>query len=111
MALDTAFFSLFPDLYEVGGPLINAREVDDEGDSDATPEKLSKEQAASVPRVPKDFDCLRFMIESFEKKCMPLSDYGLGHVKYLVEYCETKQTPDIVNKAMEMGDTCANLVV
>ena len=108
MALDTAFFSLFPDIYEVGGPIIDAHEVEE---GDAAPEQLSKEQAAAHQRVPKDFDCLRFLIESFEKKCMPLSDYGLGHVKYLVEFCETKSTPQIVNKAMEMGDTCANLVV
>ena len=109
MALDTAFFSLFPDIYEVSGPMLNAREVI-EGE-EAAPEQLSKEQVAAHQRVPKDFDCLRFLVDSFEQKCMPLNDYGLGHIKYLVEFCETKSKPQIVNKVMEMGDTCANLVV
>ena len=42
---------------------------------------------------------------------MPLNEYGLGHVKYLVEYCETMTTPEIVEKAMDMADICNNLVV
>ena len=83
MALDTAFFSLFPDIYEVDGTVTN-------------PDKAPF-------RIPKDFDCLRFLIESFENKCMPFSEYGLGHVKYLVEYCETHPTPEIVEKAMDMS--------
>ena len=61
--------------------------------------------------MPKDFDCLRFLVETFEKKCMPLNEYGLGHVRYLVEFCETRSTPEIVAKAMDMGEVCDNLVV
>ena len=91
MALDTAFFSLFPDIYEVDGTVPN-------------PEKAAL-------RVPKDFDCLRFLLEAFENKCMPFSDYGLGHIKYIVEYCETNKTSAIVEKAVDMGSVCANLVV
>lgn len=91
MALDTAFFSLFPDIYEVDGTVAN-------------PEKAAH-------RVPKDFDCLRFLIESFETKCMPFNEYGLGHVKYLVEFCETNPTRSIVEKAMDMGSICDSLVV
>ena len=73
MALDTAFFSLFPDQYEVNGPIEQEYSVDEK-------------------RKPKDFDCLRFLMESFESKCMPMNEYGLGHVKYLVEFCETNST-------------------
>jgi hypothetical protein len=51
------------------------------------------------------------MIESFENKCMPFSEYGLGHVKYLVEFCETHPTVEIVEKALDMGSICAHLVV
>ena len=91
MALDTAFFSLFPDIYEVDGTRVD--------------------HATLMHRQPKDFDCLRFLIESFENKCMPFSEYGLGHVKYLVEFCETHTTPEIVEKAMDMGDICDQLVV
>ena len=74
MALDTAFFSLFPDIY--------APEDDHHEEEETKPEK----------RVPKDFDCLRFLMETFENKCMPFSEYGLGHVKYIVEFCETSET-------------------
>ncbi len=91
MALDTAFFSLFPDIYEVDGTKIDAAKV--------------------AQRIPHDFDCLRFLIETFENKCMPLSEYGLGHVKYLVEYCETSETQAIIEKAMDMGNICDSLVV
>lgn len=91
MALDTAFFSLFPDIYEVDGTIVD--------------------QQHSALRIPKDFDCLRFLIETFENKCMPFSEYGLGHVKYLVEFCETSTTPEIIEKAMDMGQICNSLVV
>ena len=91
MALDTAFFSLFPDIYEVDGHVV--------------------ERARLQQRVPKDFDCLRFLIETFENKCMPFSEYGLGHVKYIVEFCETHTTSQIVEKAMDMGQICNNLIV
>ena len=94
MALDTAFFSLFPDIYDVHGP-----------------ETANPDAEEKAKRVPKDFDCLRFLIETFENKCMPFSDYGLGHVKYLVEFCETSKTEEIVEKAMDMGNVCDNLVV
>jgi hypothetical protein len=42
---------------------------------------------------------------------MPLSEYGLGHVKYLVEFCETHSTTEIVEKAMDMSEICNQLVV
>ena len=91
MALDTAFFSLFPNIYEVDGTTVK-------------PDKLSQ-------RIPKDFDCLRFLIETFENKCMPFNEYGLGHIKYLVEFCETSSTTAIVDKAMDMGSICDSLVI
>lgn len=80
MALDTAFFSLFPDIYEVGGfeqPVVELKFENLEQDA-------VESKAEAKPVVPKDFDCLRFLIETFERKCMPLNEYGLGHIKYLV---------------------------
>ena len=90
MALDTAFFSLFPDIYEHDGHLVT---ID------------------PPSRTPTDFDCLRFLMESFENKCMPFSEYGLGHVKYIVEFCETSTTSQIVDKAMDMGNICNEIIV
>ena len=90
MALDTAFFSLFPDIYEQDGHTF----------------------AINLPsRKVTDFDCLRFLMESFENKCMPFSEYGLGHVKYIVEFCETNTTSEIVDKAMDMQHICNDIVV
>lgn len=91
MALDTAFFSLFPDIYEVDGTTVDRTKL--------------------AARIPKDFDCLRFLIETFENKCMPFNEYGLGQIKYLVEFCETSTTQEIVDKAMDMGSICDKLVV
>jgi len=94
MALDTAFFNLFPDIYEVDGTTLDH-------------EKLQ----SLKQRVPKDFDCLRFLIETFENKCLPFNEYGLGHIKYLVEYCETSPTSDIVDKALDMSHVCRDLAI
>ena len=85
MALDTAFFNLFPDIYDVDGTIDRTREHN-----------------RHHPSIPKDFDCLRFLIETFENKCLPFNEYGLGHIKYLVEYCETSGTSEIVEKALDM---------
>ena len=97
MALDTAFFSLFPEIYHPEGEVFEHQEESEE-----------QKQKKSIP---KDFDCLRFLMETFENKCMPFSEYGLGHVKYIVEFCETSTTSQIVEKAMDMGDVCKNLIV
>lgn len=93
MALDTAFFSLFPDSYNTD------------------PQAVNNESIKSERRVPKDYDCLRFLMETFENKCMPFSEYGLGLVKYIVEFCETSSTSEIVDKAMEMGRVCHDLII
>ena len=90
MALDTAFFNLFPDIYDVDGT-IDRSGHHHHGSGSAVP-----------PTIPKDFDCLRFLIETFESKCLPFNEYGLGHIKYLVEYCETSATQQIVDKALDM---------
>ena len=96
MALDTAFFNLFPDIYDVDG----------------TTDRLGGRAAGERHQtIPKDFDCLRFLIETFENKCLPFNEYGLGHIRYLVEYCETSETTQIVDKAMEMQNVCQDLAV
>ena len=89
MALDTAFFNLFPEIYDVDGTIVGEH----------------------VHTRPKDFDCLRFLIETFESKCLPFNEYGLGHIKYLVEYCETSGRSDIVDKALDMQNVCSDLVI
>ena len=116
MALDTAFFSLFPDIYHVEGEHlpVGHEELLHHDNAELTPEEKSA-KAEKVEKakktVPKDFDCLRFLMETFENKCMPFSEYGLGHVKYIVEFCETSSTSQIVEKAMDMGEICNNLIV
>lgn len=98
MALDTAFFSLFPEIYHP--------EFDKTSETEHVEDKPKTEKV-----VPKDFDCLRFLMETFENKCMPFSEYGLGHVKYIVQFCESSSTSEIVDKAMDMGNVCNNLII
>ena len=38
--------------------------------------------------VPKDFDCLRAMIGTYEKHCGQFTDYARKFIKYLVRECE-----------------------
>ena len=104
MALDTAFYNLFPDIYEVDGTSSSTSHGGDRAQHDGP-----RHHAASAYTVPKDFDCLRFLIETFENKCLPFNEYGLGHIKYLVEYCETSATQEIVDKALDMQTVCSEL--
>ena len=38
---------------------------------------------------PKNFDCLRLLVDTYERACGKFDDYSLKYVKYLVNECET----------------------
>ena len=38
--------------------------------------------------VPRDFDCLRTLIKSYEDNCGKFNDYSRRYIKYLVRECE-----------------------
>ncbi len=38
--------------------------------------------------VPKNFECLRSLINVYERECGTISEYGRNFIKYLVRECE-----------------------
>ena len=50
----------------------------------------------------KDYDCYRFLIDSFENSCGKFTDYAFKYAKYLRHVC-------IVGDAEMIGDTAAKI--
>lgn len=44
--------------------------------------------------LPRDFDCLRSLIQSYKESCDGLDEYSLKYVKYFVQLCENKSSDD-----------------
>jgi hypothetical protein len=51
---------------------------------------------------PRDFDCLKQAMGTYEQFCGKMSDYDLKYVKYLVQMCETtpsfNETEEVIGK-------------
>jgi len=45
-------------------------------------------EACSVSWMPKDFDCLRWMVSTYAKICGPFPHYANNFIKYFVSECE-----------------------
>jgi len=54
--------------------------------------KLDKESEKTFP-LPRNFDCLRTTMDTYEGACGKFTDYSLKYVKYLVKACESENTP------------------
>lgn len=50
------------------------------------------ESLLKFKHLPRDFDCLKASVQSYENKCGRLSDYALKYVKTLANMCEEKHT-------------------
>ena len=55
---------------------------------------------------PEDYGCLRFMINSTEKRCGKLDDYTLKFVKHFVHTCETGSPEEIGDTAEFIAAIC-----
>lgn len=55
---------------------------------------------------PEDFDCLRFMMNTYEENCGRFTDYSLKYVKHLVHVCETESSFNISKTASKIADIC-----
>jgi len=47
--------------------------------------------------LPRNFDCLRALVNTYEANCEPLSDYSLKYVKFLVNECEALSVKSAVD--------------
>lgn len=57
--------------------------------------------------LPRNFDCLKSLMDTYESACGKLGDYGLKYVKYFVQTCES--LPDAYNMshiAKKVLDAC-----
>jgi hypothetical protein len=55
---------------------------------------------------PRNFDCLRYLVDSTENNCGEWSDYSLKHVKHLVHVCETLDEAGVYQVANKIADLC-----
>jgi len=55
---------------------------------------------------PTKFDCLRFLINSYETHCESFNDYSLKHVRYLSNHCETAEPSHIFEAARAFASIC-----
>lgn len=55
---------------------------------------------------PTKFDCLRFLMNSYETHCESFNDYSLKHVRYLSNHCETAQPEHIFEAARAFASIC-----
>ena len=54
--------------------------------------RSASEEGCEDNFVPKDFDCLRAMIDTYETHCGQFNDYARKFIKYLVRECEQPTT-------------------
>ena len=55
---------------------------------------------------PKDYECLRFLMENTENNCGKFSDYSLKYVKHLVHVCENQDDNGVYEVANRIADFC-----
>ena len=54
----------------------------------------------------KDYDCYRFLIDSFEEHCGKTNDYGRKYFKYLRHVCVVGDAELIGDTAQQLADSC-----
>jgi len=53
-----------------------------------------------------DYDCYRFLVNTYEKTCEKFSDYSLKYAKVLARVCETGNPDAAANAVRIMQATC-----
>ena len=53
-----------------------------------------------------DYDCYRFMIDSFEEHCGRATDYGRKYFKHLRHVCVVGDNELIGDTAQKLADSC-----
>jgi len=65
----------------------------------------SLDDAQKFP-LPRNFDCLRNMMDLYEQHCGRLTDYALKYVKYLVKECETVPSHALDGSMHRLKNAC-----
>jgi hypothetical protein len=69
----------------------------------------SKLEATKEFAAPRNFECLKGLVEHYTENCGKFSDYSLKYVKYLVLECETLSVPSAVDSIMHRIRNACNL--
>ena len=57
-----------------------------------------------------DYDCYRFLIDSFENDCGKFSDYGFKYAKYLSHTCSVGDAELIGETAQKIQNVCLGII-
>jgi len=84
-------------------------ELDKRMKVDAVFESFTEGKVADDFHLPRNFDCLKTLVDKFETSCGKFDDYSLKYVKHLVNECETLKTPaGIVGSINRINSVCAH---
>ena len=61
---------------------------------------------AELTVQPRNFNCLRYLMDSTENNCGKFSDYSLKYVRHLVHVCENEEEAGVYEVANKMADLC-----
>jgi len=56
--------------------------------------------------APRNFDCLKSMVNLYEEHCGKFTDYALKYIKYLVKECETVPSGVIDGSMHRLRTSC-----
>ena len=62
----------------------------------------------SLERV-EDYDCYRYMVNSFETACGKFSDYSLKYAKFMAYTCNTKTEEEVQNIVNKFSGICTEV--
>jgi hypothetical protein len=84
---------------------LNSRMRTDHVFEDLVPESVIR----SATVKPRNFDCLKESVNTYEKHCGKLSDYDLKYVRHLVYLCETSPSTNATEITLsKIQDACSH---
>jgi hypothetical protein len=64
--------------------------------------------SAEVSVLPRNFDCLKTLVNTYDSACGKLEDYSLQYVKYFVQACESTNTTDYSELQAKITKSCSH---
>ena len=64
--------------------------------------------ATDAPVLPRNFDCLKTLVSTYDSSCGKLEDYSLQYVKYFVQACESLTSTDYSQLTAKIVKSCSH---
>jgi len=58
--------------------------------------------------LPRNFDCLKKLMSTYDSSCGKMDDYGLQYVKYFVQACEALTSNDFTELVTKVTVACSH---